>query len=177
VIDIKIDTSDLKKFLAAVDRFEKTAHEEVKKIPLLHAQDYYGKIITNITANRYASIFPAYNPDYLKWKKKVSPSNSYWKLFGDLQANIVMQRKRKQAFSVGIKEGARTTSRLLPRMYGKNSSYSKRKSIEMIGRVLENGYGNIPARPLWKLTRDDYWKTGYIKRVKDSKTQLERSWY
>jgi hypothetical protein len=111
------------------------------------------------------------------WKAKVSSSNIYWKLFGDLQKGISIRNRRGNAISVGIREGAQTESRIMPAMYGSGSRILKAKSIEMIGRVLEYGLGFVPSRPLWKLTREEYWKTGYPRRVQVSWVRMKQSWY
>ncbi len=175
MIDLKVSMKALNQFIEAVDRLENTVKQEAKSLPKWHGQDYYGNLIKNITTDRYGNVFSSLNPKYRAWKIRVSKSNSYWKLFGDLQNSISLTQKNG-GYSVGIASGAMTKSRLLPSMYGNGKTITRIKSIEMIARTLEDGHKKIPARPLWRLTREEYWKSDYVRRVKISRSRMKRSW-
>ena len=114
--------------------------------------------------------YPSLSPDYAKWKQEHFPNaKTFWHLGGDLV-------KAVQALQLGAKTWAGTIPQGI--FDSGHKSYGRTTSTEILkyAHVLEEGYGNIKARPLFAPTNEEYEKNGYEVRLEEARKSIIINW-
>jgi hypothetical protein len=160
--EVQLEDADLKRIIAAIDAVSNAVVFYSEEAPRKMALAYLVILRKNIIGGKYSGLFPAYHPRYAEWKKKVTGSTGkFWVLFSDLIMALKVFPEPGRGYWAGVPTGVYDRGGKSWLGEGK-SGQGKRKSIAMYGSVMEEGYGNHPARPLFTLTYRDFSFSGNL---------------
>lgn len=167
-IGIRFDVQDFIRWTSALKRITKQTIIEAENLPRKCSIDYYQLVYRNIVSQKYAGGYPAYHPDYEKWKKKLGTRMDYWRLWDALVNSL-------GSFKVQSDEGETAY------MGGISDTITfKGKPIAMYGRTVETGkFGPgkaVKPRPVFKPSALEYADKHWVSRFNDSVRKIKQSW-
>jgi len=177
VIRVEFVKGDLNKILRAFKRIERAVKREKFNLPMRQALDYRELLTSNILTEKYASVYPPYNERYKAWKETYFASMGFLKMRRTMVDNLTVYRgKYKNWVYSGLPPGLMVSGSSWFGPPGKG----KPVSVNMYAWVNEYGgnwgFGVHPARPVWRPTKDEYQKDGFINRGNESLELIKRSW-
>jgi hypothetical protein len=146
--------------LANDDFGEDFTNEVYKSIASYFAQEYKERIIDNIETQEFKSRWEQLNDRYLNWKRKAGLDERTWIRSGQLlDAVRVRWHPNVGIYSVGIDASERyreveTVKDRQGNIIGHTLGQRTDKKILTVSRYMEFGTTNMPARKLWKPTKD-----------------------
>lgn len=146
--------------LANDDFGDDFTNEVYKSIASYFAQEYKERIIDNIETQEFKSRWEQLNDQYLQWKRRAELDERTWIRSGQLLDAIrVRWHPNVGVYSVGIDASERyreveTVKDRQGNIIGHTLGQRTDKKILTVCRFLEWGTTNMPARKLWKPTKD-----------------------
>lgn len=137
---------------------------------MLCALDYVELIRNKIIQQDFS--YQDLSPEYKKWKQEHFPlAKTFWHLGGDLVQAIQAVRFDTRTWAATILPSVMDSG-------GKSYGRSSRTSILTYARVVEEGWEplNIPARPLFAPTNEEYMNNGFIERIEEVRKKLIANW-
>jgi hypothetical protein len=170
--------SDIRRVLRALGRIERAVKREKSDLPYRCAVDYVNLLRRNIMTQKFAGGYAPYHPRYRQWKSEYFATTGFWVMRGSVVNALTVYRDRHpQRWVGGLPPGAGTvpgSSWFGPPGTGKPAN------INMYAYVNEYGgsYGGSvrPARPVFRPTKQEYERSGFPKRGKESLDIIGRSW-
>lgn len=175
-ITAEFDKGQLKKLLTRLNLVQKAVHyyiDSPAQLPRKLALAYVSQVRGWIVSQRGMSSYRGYNEKYEEWKERRGKFSGYWRLYGDLFANLSVFSKGRDWFG-GVNYYAMDTGN---KSWHGEGNKGKPKRIAMYGTIMEegirfskNGSGVHPARPLF---------TPVLKDFVSSKSAVQRggAWY
>ena len=180
VFKIEYNKHHLNRIQSAFKRVKETVKSERKKMPRLCALDFRDLLSRNIMTQKFAGSYAPYNPRYKLWKEQNSgygAGGGFWILSGKIVSSLTVYND---------KGDTRWFSGLPKKMpvdrpsWLKAGKTGKTVDINLVAHVNEFGgqYGSYyhPPRPVFIPTKNEYAKSGFLKRGKDSLKIIGRSW-
>lgn len=176
-IVIKVELQSLQKFIRACNRVQRAIEREKHALPMRQALDYRDLLRLAIITQKYASSYPPYNPRYEDWKTKYFAATGFLVMRSIMVSNLTVYRGRyKNWVYAGLPPGlvAPGSSWFGPPGIGKTPQVSMYAWVNEYGGNW--GYGYHPPRPVWRPTKEEYKREGFINRGKESLEVIRRSW-
>lgn len=175
MISWSINDTHFRRIIFAIEKMISMAILQKKDLPYKSAIDYKQLLVQNILTQKYASTYSPYSPWYAHWKTVTMLSGShFWRLYGDLLKAITTRQATNGYFS-GVPSGVMDSGG--KSLFGtRKNPRGKRKPIAMYGRVMEGGLNNHPARPVFGPTRDEYARSGWPVRGRESLKKIGNQW-
>jgi hypothetical protein len=177
-LEIVFDRSDISRYLRALKRIERAVNREKVELPYRCAVDYVNLLRYNIMTQKGMGSYPPYNPRYESWKSQYFATTGFWVMRGSIINSLTVYRAGHVQRWVG---GLPPNAGSVPgsSWFGPPGT-GRPKSINMYAYVNEYGgnYGGAyhPPRPIFRPTKIEYQRSGFGKRVKESKDLIGRSW-
>jgi hypothetical protein len=166
--------ADFDGYRKALRRIESEAAAQRTWLPKTCAAEYRDDLSKAIITQKYAGGYPDYHPWYAYWKQMVSGSTGqFWILFGDLLKSITTVHRStgggRAGWFAGVPSSARDSGG--KSWFGtKKNPRGKSKSIGMYAAVNED------LRPVFEPSIDEYAKTHWLRRSRNSLNAIVRLW-
>lgn len=174
---IKVELKNLNEILRAFKRVERALHREKSELPKRCAFDYRDLLSRNIMTQKFAGSYPPYNPRYKTWKEQYFSTTGFLVMRGTMVGNLSVYRGRfRTHWYSGLPKGLKVpgSSWFGPPGKGKMVNVSMYAHVNEFGGNW--GYGYHPPRPVWIPTKEEYKKSKFQDRGKESLEILKRSW-
>ncbi len=163
---------DVARILKALSRIEIQVRLQAKVVPYRSAVDYQHLVIHNLTSQRFAGGYAPYSDIYRDWKLRQELGMQFWKLYGDLVENIKVF-KAGDNWMAGVTPGVMAT--ISSSMFGKAKGV-RRVLISQYALWMEYGRRGQPARPLFRPTKTEYRRRGFVIQGQKSLRAIKRGW-
>ena len=164
---------DVHRILRALTRIESKTRVQAKIVPQRSAVDFQHLVIHNLTSQRFAGGYAPYSDIYQEWKLRQKLGMQFWKLYGDLVQNIKVFKVGGNDWMAGVVPGVMAT--VSSSMFGKAKGVRK-VLISQYALWMEFGRRGQPARPLFRPTKTEYRRKGFITQGERALRRIGRGW-
>lgn len=169
---ITIEFTNLAKMLTMLDTYKQYVLNQIRIYVKDCSLEYVQQVKDKIIGQNFH--YPALDDTYAEWKAKHYPAaKTFWHLAGDLQKAVASVNLRTSGNSFRY---AGTIPAGLMDSGGKSYWRTSATEILTYARVLEYGYKNIPARPLFTPVGEAYFKDSLPKQLEKIRKKMIKRW-
>lgn len=173
MIKILFNREQVKRVKNAVQSVANTVRRTKERFGYYCANDYVELLRKNMLSQKFAARYDAYSPRYKKWKDKYYGDKGYWLLTKTLYNIVGTYRGQKPGDWIGgLPPNMGTTRRVM----GSQKRRRTQVSVNVYAHANEYGIG-VPARPIFKPTKEEYENGQFIQRIKQFKNEIRKRWH
>jgi hypothetical protein len=172
MINVAPVAGDVARILRALTKVSAKTHRQAKIMPYRSAVDFQFLVIHNLTSQRFAGGYTPYSEIYQEWKLRQKLGMQFWKLYGDLVQNIKVFKVGTD-WMAGVTPGVRAT--VSSSLFGK-AKEARKVLISQYALWMEFGRRGQPARPLFRPTKTEYRRGGFIIQGQKSLRRIMMGW-